>query len=179
MAAPVPSSISGRALRARQRRALHRKRELLLQQAVITVLGAAAEERKGTRAGTKTVPRKRADLDGIMRGLGGYVRKAYRMHLDDFKDLHRQLEPALTKYFSTNRRGKKRRGAPNGHISTQLRLSAAIRFFAGGKLYDIMSSHGMGRSSIYESIWGVVDVVNEHPDLAFNDGGAPIPTHDE
>ena len=78
MAAPVPSSISGRALRARQRRALHRKRELLLQQAVITVLGAAAEERKGTRAGTKTVPRKRADLDGIMRGLGGYVRKAYR-----------------------------------------------------------------------------------------------------
>ena len=71
MAAPAPSSTSGRALRARQRRALHRKRELLLQQALVTVLGAAAEERKGTRTGTKTIPRKRADLDGIMRGLGG------------------------------------------------------------------------------------------------------------
>ena len=87
---------------------------------------------------TYAVRRKRMEVDEIMRRLGPHVRKAYRMDADDFDKLHATLEPALVECFSTNRRGRKRRGAPNGHVSTRLRLSAAILFFAGGKTHDTM-----------------------------------------
>ena len=175
MAVPLPPPMSGRALRARQRRSRRRRLDLLMTHAMVLTI---RDETTGSKSGSRTVRRKRMEVDEIMRRLGPYVRKAYRMNPEDFDQMHATLEPALVEYFSTNRRGRKRRGTTNGHISTRLRLSAAIRYFAGGKTYDIMVSHGLGRSSIYDSIWGVVDVVNESPNLAFNDGGALFPERD-
>ena len=72
--------------------------------------------------------------------------------------------------------GSERRFAPNGLISTKLRLSCAIRYFAGAAVYDLVLTHGMGRSTIYSSIWGIVDVVNQCDALGFNEDNAPFPS---
>jgi hypothetical protein len=45
-------------------------------------------------------------------------------------------------------------------ISIQLRLSAAIQFFAGTTATSVCMSHGMSVPSVYESIWMVVDAIN-------------------
>lgn len=37
----------------------------------------------------------------------------------------------------------------------------------------------MGRSTISQSIWGVVDVINKTDQLSFNEGGAPFPSLEE
>jgi hypothetical protein len=42
-----------------------------------------------------------------------------------------------------------------------------------------MSSHGLGRSTIYDSVWAVVDAVNQSPDLTFNSDGAEFPSFAE
>ena len=93
-----------------------------------------------------------------------------------FELLHDTLEPALEEEFDI---GRSRGSNPNGDIPTKLRLSAALRFFAGGAVYDIMLTHGMSRSSVYKSVYGVVNVVNHDPSLAFNAGGAKFPSHEE
>lgn len=99
------------------------------------------------------------------------------MSLDCFNYLHKTLEPALREEFEVGERA--RGGTPNGNISTKLRLSAALRFFAGGSVYDIMLTHGMSKSSVYKSVYGVVNVVNHEPSLSFNENGAKFPSHDE
>ena len=66
---------------------------------------------------------------------------------------------------STNRsRGRD----PNGTIGADLKLSMAIRFFAGGDPLDIMLSHGVSYTSVYKAIWEVVDAVNQSPYLAIS-----------
>ena len=52
-------------------------------------------------------------------------------------------------------------GAPNGIIPSSLRLSAAIRYFAGGSVYDIALSHGIGIKDVYKLAWRVVDAINQ------------------
>jgi hypothetical protein len=44
----------------------------------------------------------------------------------------------------------------------------ALRYFAGGSVYDIMQVHGVSLQSVYDSVWGVVDVINNTPELAFH-----------
>ena len=63
---------------------------------------------------------------------------------------------------------KRKRGRPNPStdIPSELKLSIAIRFFAGGDLYDLMISHGVSMTSIYASVWQVVDAINSNNDLA-------------
>ena len=45
-------------------------------------------------------------------------------------------------------------------ISMTLCFSIAIRYFAGGSPFDLMSSHGVGYSDVYRSIWIIVDMIN-------------------
>jgi hypothetical protein len=99
------------------------------------------------------------------------------MSRDSFEILHEMLEPALKEEFNVCER--KRGSSPNGDIPTRLRLSAALRFFAGGSIYDIIVTHGISKVSVYKSIYGVVNVVNQHKSLAFNSGGAEFPSHAE
>ena len=72
-----------------------------------------------------------------------------------------------------------RETTPNGDILTKLRLSAALRFFAGGSVYDIMLNHVLSKVSVYKSVYGVVNVVNQEPYLGFNANGAEFLSHEE
>ncbi|KAI2506747.1 nuclease [Fragilaria crotonensis] len=51
----------------------------------------------------------------------------------------------------------------NGQISTDVRLACALRWFAGGSLYDIMTTYGIGHTDAIDSCWYVVDAINSHP----------------
>ena len=46
-----------------------------------------------------------------------------------------------------------------------MRLSIAIRYFAGGDPLDLMSSHGVSMTEVYRSIWMIVDSINQCPTL--------------
>lgn len=90
-----------------------------------------------------------------------YFRRAYRMDYDSFVELHRITRPLLMN------KGKKRKGAPNGFIDSTIRLSCALRYFAGGSSYDISVAHGISHSEVFNSIWKVVDAVQHSPELSF------------
>ncbi|CAB9521458.1 hypothetical protein SEMRO_1196_G251500.1 [Seminavis robusta] len=97
-----------------------------------------------------------------------YVRRAFRMPEEDFWALHDLLKRHIGgKVYSKKK--KQRNGAVNGIISSAIRLSVALRYFAGGLAYDISVMHGISHSSVYVSVWMVVDAVNKtkwHPQLA-------------
>jgi len=127
---------------------------------------------------TKEMPRVRKDFEvDIALPLGPtYFRRAYRMKKESFYRLYSILKKELQQEFIKSDNGalKKRRLKSVYYIDLKIRLSAAIRFFAGGDPLDIMLTHGISHSSVYTSIWGVVDCVNKCPTLKFN-----FPTHDE
>ncbi len=54
----------------------------------------------------------------------------------------------------------------NGPVSTSVRLSCALRYFAGGSTYDIMAKYGLSHASVYESIWVVVETVHSFNELS-------------
>eukprot|EP00957_Ditylum_brightwellii_P043237 3276626-Ditylum_brightwellii.AAC.1 len=55
-----------------------------------------------------------------------------------------------------------------------MRLSIALRYFAGGSPLGIMLCHGVLLKSVFVLIWGVVDCVNKCKQLSFT-----FPNHDE
>jgi hypothetical protein len=123
------------------------------------------------------MPRQRKDFKSMWEELGCYARKAWRMTIESFNVLHETLQPKLEQEFKLNERARGQ--YPNGEIPTKLRLSAALRFFAGSSIYDIMVTHGIGKQTVYNSVYGVVNVVNEEPTLGFNANSAEFPSHGE
>lgn len=61
-------------------------------------------------------------------------------------------------------RGSWERYVPNGHITTSVRLAVALRFFAGGSLYDIAPLYGISRTDAFDSVWIVVAALNKSTD---------------
>jgi DDE superfamily endonuclease len=59
------------------------------------------------------------------------------------------------------------KGAVNGIITTPIRLSCAIRYFAGGRPEDIALVHGISNTEVFQSVWMIVDAINECKELAF------------
>ena len=102
----------------------------------------------------------------IMEELGTYgTLRAYRMKRDSFFELFRLLEPHMggcrkKPGSEPTRRAKKYDGAKNGIIPKTSRLSMALRWFAGGAIWDIEIVHGVSVSEVYESIWIIVEAVN-------------------
>jgi hypothetical protein len=97
--------------------------------------------RKKRRIGKpgKAVKRRRPTVNAIMDGLGeSYVRRSYRMKRETFWKLHDILWQKL-RTPPTESKKKCRNGATNGVVTTSIRLSIAIRFFAGGDPNDISS----------------------------------------
>ena len=118
------------------------------------------------------VCRERRCVSDIFQELGPrYTRRSYRMNSIDFWTLYNIILPYYPKreLINENKRVNKKRKRksipPNGEIHTSLRLSIALRYFAGGSPYDLMSSHGVGHNDIYNSVWGIVDAVNQCPKL--------------
>jgi DDE superfamily endonuclease len=132
------------------------------------VEGVAPAKKRGPR--DKARLRVRRTMDSIFKQYGPYyVRRAYRMTEEAFWQLHVLLQPFMT---STRRKPgcrtkKHKNGGMNGLISTEIRLSAAIRYFAGGRPDDIAISHGIAHSEVFNSVWKVVDAVNACDALAF------------
>jgi DDE superfamily endonuclease len=116
--------------------------------------------RKGNnRAGP--IYRQRRDVSDIFYELGkSYVRRAYRMTAQTFWELEKMLRPC-----TSNNEVIKRGSPPNGEIEFSLRLSMAIRYFAGASPYDIALVHGVAHSDVFNSIWLIVDLVNTSTDF--------------
>lgn len=151
---------------ARMRSARNRRAENIL---LFCFLVAVAEEeenvQRGSKWGKRNRRRTRRSIRSIFDELGGYGRRVFCMPLEAFLELHEILKDDLDQYFHPLDGS---RGAPGGVISSALRLCAAIRYFSGGSTYDIMLMLGMSHSSVYESIWGVVDCVNQCSALSFS-----------
>ena len=113
--------------------------------------------------------RTRRSVNDIFNEQGPiYVRRAYRMHSSSFWNLNKKLKggngmPNMPGEGSTKTH---QNGARNGLISTSVRLSAAIRYFAGGRTDDIALVHGISHTEVYNSVWRVVDAVNGCEELS-------------
>lgn len=116
--------------------------------------------RKGSRRYCKARKRVRRSVQEIYEALGPiYFRRAYRMSYESFWKLHDKILPYLIKasgYQSFDKVGS----IPNGRIPYSVRLACAIRYFAGGSVYDIECKYGVGHTDVYNSVWNVVDAVN-------------------
>ena len=91
------------------------------------------------------------------------------MKVETFFRLYSILEKSLEKEFNKSKYNEMKVRKKSGYrIDLKLRLSAAIRYFAGGDPLDIMVSHYISHSSVYTSVWGVVDAVNNSEKLKFS-----------
>ena len=140
----------------------------ILASLVFAILFVANPEALGLpRSGhdSPVIPRTSKMVSDIFRELGPYYRKrAYRMDTNSFWMLHSMLH----KYINPNKKKRNRKhkyGVVNGTISSQLRLSMAIRFFAGGSVYDISVNHGVGVTEVYKSVSKVIKAINSCPEL--------------
>jgi len=107
------------------------------------------------------IPRQRTEMESVVTQLGAdRFRRAYRMTPQQFKHLVDLLEPHLSLG-----KGKGAHG-PNTLIPLPLRVSAAIRYLAGGDPIDIALSHGVAPSYVFPGlIWPVIEAINHCPDL--------------
>ena len=55
-----------------------------------------------------------------------------------------------------------------GAISPELRLSITLRFLAGGSLWDIRMVHKVSVEAIYDSVWRVIDAINNHEEFSLS-----------
>jgi len=84
------------------------------------------------------IHRVRKDIEkDIFVPLGPYyLRRSYRMHKESFYALHEILRVHLEEHFFPKRGGKRPVKSNPYVISTEIRLSIALRYFAGASPYD-------------------------------------------
>ena len=121
--------------------------------------------RDGSRKGKSAQPRIRRSVKEIYKCLGPvYFRRAYRMSYQSFWILHSKLKPGILEAmerpeedFAINSSSPP---VPNGPITTSVRLACALRYFAGGSIYDIMGKYGISHTEVLNSVWYVVEAIN-------------------
>ena len=101
-------------------------------------------------------------------------RRIYRMRRSSFNKLHDVLKPRLEEIFFPRGGGKRRKNKSRYHIDTKTRLSIALRFFAGADPCDVMQVHDVGLSTVYSTVWGVIDAINSTDALAYH-----FPNHEQ
>jgi DDE superfamily endonuclease len=115
----------------------------------------------GSSPGRTILERNRRSVKDIYKQLGKvYFQRAYRMKYSTFRRLAAALRPYI---ISVSGKKGTTRYIPNGPISPDVRLACAIRWFAGGSPYDIMTTYGIGHTDTINSCWYVVDAINRHP----------------
>lgn len=93
--------------------------------------------------------------------LGPYFfRRAYRMTLCCFEKLVSILIP----HFQGQRSHVK--AQVNGPIREDVRIAAAIRYFAGASVYDLATTFGIAVCEVYTSVWEVTEAILGCPSLA-------------
>ena len=151
--------------------------------AVVQTVGASTPATPGVRKGSSTRARSRTTVEEVYNSLGDvYFRRAYRMSYQSFLNLHNTIEEGIklayrsaTTFRRRNQLAKKQENRllrgnnkgsrqppppPNGPITTSVRLACALRYFAGGSAYDIMVVYGISHTEVFESVWYVVEAVN-------------------
>ena len=95
--------------------------------------------------------RVRKDLEkDIFNQLGDYYfPRAYRMDKETFYNLHTILEPFLESHFFPREGGNRDIYSNPYLIKTEVRLSIALRYFAGASPYDLVVTHGVSMTSIF------------------------------
>jgi len=101
-------------------------------------------------------------MDEIEDCLGGpeNFKKAYKMTRHTFNHLLESLKPTLYKIFYTGATSLTERRGKKTSIPIDIRLSVAIRYFAGTSVYDLCLAHGISITSVNNSVWGVVDSIH-------------------
>lgn len=118
--------------------------------------------RRGSAPGRRFQKRLRRSVRDIYNELGEiYFRRAYRMKFDTFQRLASMLRPYII--AASRQKQGSRNYLQNGRISPDVRLACALRWFAGGSVYDIMTTYGVGHTDAINSCWYVVDAINSHP----------------
>lgn len=131
--------------------------------------------RRARRRAIGAHQRSRIQVKDIYRQLGPTnFKKAYRMTYHSFKRLARKLRNGIIKSLLAKKRRNHSpdsmnetnyRYVPNGPITPSVRLACALRYFAGGSPYDLMTSYCIGHTDMVYSIWYVVDAINAHPEF--------------
>ena len=140
------------------------------------LLQQSGKPQKESHAGRVAIRRVRRSVREIYSVLGAdYFRRAYRMSYESFWQLHSKLATRINaarltarRYVPKGRRkGGRYRSPPirNGRISTSVRLACALRVFAGGSVYDLMSNYGISHTDVMDSVWHVVHAVNNLPEF--------------
>lgn len=150
-----------------------RRRQLLATSAAAALL--YLEEQRSNRGGRPSARlRQRRTVKDIHKCLGeSYFRRAYRMSYRSFTILHSTIRQDIVKVMVRYRNRSSSNSqnlppVPNGRISTSVRLAVAIRYFAGGSPYDLQSVYGISHSCVHESVWFVVEAINQHKDFHFS-----------
>jgi DDE superfamily endonuclease len=133
------------------------------QTTVITLSAAAATRRppEGIRLRTRFITRRRASVEEIYEELGElYWCKAYRMSYRSFNKLCWMLEDGIK--MSSGKNNGTCRHYVNGFICYKVRLAIAIAYFAGARIYDLMTTYKVGYSDARKSIWYVTLAVNKY-----------------
>ena len=129
-----------------------RRQHLMMASCILDMLDKDEEKSlRGGLLGPKTIRQTRKKVESMFAELGWHARKARRVSLDTFLILNETLQGRLEEEFNVQKRT--RGGCPNGEIPTKLRLSAAIRYFAGASIYNIILTHSMSKQSVYNSVW--------------------------
>mgnify|MGYP002784929136 FL=1 len=143
-------------------------------------LRSQKKDSRGRRIGSCTRARVRRSVESVYHEIGDVMfRRAYRMTYGSFQELHRLLQPEMQRVHkqiqeeAVRKRKNRTRAAPgrvhrktwkryvpNGGISTAARLAIALRFFAGGDIYDVAPLFGVGNTDAFYSVWIVVEAVH-------------------
>ena len=124
---------------------------VLVAMSCATLLEAASYVIYEGKNHRRFVRRKRKCVSDIFAELGPtFTKRSYRMSETSFWKLYNMVAPFYPKQ-KRRRKRRARRGKqnyPNKKIVISLRLSIAIRYFAGGCPLDTMSAHGVGFNCI-------------------------------
>ena len=89
------------------------------------------------------------------------------MKYTTFKCLAYELRQSVLDISGQKNEGRSRY-VPNGRISPDVRLACAIRWFAGGSPYDIITTYGISHTDTFSSFWYVVEAVNRNPNFVIS-----------
>jgi hypothetical protein len=144
---------------------------VLAARAVVLVALRLVEHRRRRQNIPRSVSayrRYRVSVRDIYRQLGPtFFRRAYRMSYGLFRQLSKMLHMNMLEVMGrTQLLEPNYRYIPNGSIGMSVRLACAIRYFAGGSPYDLMTTYQISYSVVMRSVWFVVHAINCHSDLA-------------
>lgn len=146
------------------------------QVASLCTVAAVKAKMKGIRrraSPRQFIKRRRKTVEQVYRELGPRnFRRAYRMSWSVFWLLAEALKDGIKVAVRQLQLKKDNNNlpesplhqpsAPNGIIHFSVRLAVALRYFAGGAMFDLASLYGISISSADESVKAVIEAINNN-----------------